>query len=162
MRIRYINNERIGKSMKKFKLFVSFYVLCGVLNLIGCESNNLDVNIGEKTSMIEDDNVKNGEQMPIYFSQLIFSNLDYLSGDEKDVVGAYDKDGNIYTGFYISKGEKNHRFIVPVQDFIVSSKMLGMVEVHLEANEEAIVYIDYLNKTISLEKKEAVNKKIVR
>ncbi|MBQ8559038.1 MAG: hypothetical protein IJ439_03535 [Tyzzerella sp.] len=89
----------------------------------------------------------------MYRVQLVFYNLNYLSDNERDMIVIYDTNGNMYDAFYIYNIEENHEFVVPIQDFIVNSEMLGKIEAHVE-KKESVIYVDYLNKTINVEKME--------
>ena len=85
-----------------------------------------------------------------YFCQFIFSNLDTLA-EKRDLITIYDEDGNMYDAYYIYSNEKNHVFNVRVNDFVVSSDLLGKIEVHCEGPGRVYVYVDYLNKTVTYE-----------
>ena len=85
-----------------------------------------------------------------YFCQFIFSNVDTLA-EKRDLITIYDEDGNMYDAYYIYSNEKNHVFNVRVNDFVVSSDLLGKIEVHCEGPGRVYVYVDYLNKTVTYE-----------
>jgi len=149
MKITNINNSAIKKN-KKYKMLISAYILSGILTLTGCTLNNKEIT--------EPSNISQTENQKTYSSKLVFNNLEYLNG--RDVIAIYDNDGNIYSGYYIYPNEDTHEIRVPVQDFIVSSELLGEVDVHIEENEDAYINIDYLNKTINVEKQIELDEKI--
>ena len=147
MDFRYINKEKI-KKISKCKLFISTYLLCGVLSLSGCGVLNNSIDNNTNSTSIESELNQNDEK---YSVQLVFNNLDNLNADERDMIVIYDQDGNMYDAFYIYNIEEKHEFVVPVQDFIVNSEMLGKINVHIEEKEGSVIYVDYLNKTLDVE-----------
>ena len=158
MNFNYINSRKI-KKISKCKLFVASYLLCGTLSLSGCAINNFNNKMNnDKQSISIENQVELQEEK--YNVQFIFENLDYLKDDEKDLIGIYDKFGNIYAGYYIYNIEENHKIGLPTRNFIIDSKMLGEVEVHVEEGEEVFVYVDYLNRTLDVEKGMGVNNKV--
>ena len=84
----------------------------------------------------------------LYCCQFVFLNLEALE-EEKDLIVVYNKNGDVYGGGYIHKDETNFELTIPVEEFYVTTQMLGTIEVHNEENRKTRVYIDYQNKTIS-------------
>lgn len=66
----------------------------------------------------------------------------------------YDRQGNVYAGGYVCEEEETQQTYYPtVQDVLFQSKMLGLLALHLEENEEWIIYLDYLEQTCVAEKR---------
>ena len=146
MKIKYINIEKF-KNKQKYKLLTSAIILSGILSISSCGLNisKTDINNVQNTNDI-------GIQQNIteeYTSQLIFKNLSNLKYN--DSIGIIDKKGIVYSGILVTKKEQNHTIITPSQDFIICSKQLGNIEVHIEPNSKTSIYVDYHDKTISYE-----------
>ena len=86
-----------------------------------------------------------------YDVTIICENIETLNRSEKDLIMVYDDMGY---GRHLFYSESNIDTTFDMKNAVIKTEFLGDVEakVELEENERAIIYIDYLTKTITVEK----------
>lgn len=83
-----------------------------------------------------------------YKVTVVYQNIECQDEEERDLVVLYDRQGHVYAGGYVYENEETQQtYYSPVQDVLFQSKMLGLLELHLEEDEECIIYLDYLERT---------------
>ena len=144
-----MHKKRSEKEEKMFKLKIYLLGFLILFTLIFTKSVMNDYINGEEVIVHE----MTEDKKETYCCQFIFFNLDALA-EERDLIVVYDKEGNIQDAFYIYDNEKNHVFDVSTENFIVTSDLLGKIDVYHEGNGKAYVFVDYLNKTMTYECRE--------
>ena len=120
-------------------------IFCGVVLLSGCaDFYYYDPNdIYDSQSEVD-------EEEKLYDVKIIFKNGENL--EEKDLIMFFDENGE---GFNVVRTrDTEYDTTTHVKNYVIRTKYLEDVEakVNLEEDEKAIIYIDYLAKTINVEK----------
>lgn len=146
-----LTNININKFLKnnKYKLMVLTPILCGVVLLSGCVGLKNEKQEHYYYDPNDIYNSQTDENTKTYDVTIISNNGENL--EEKDLIMFYDENGE---GFNVVRTrDTEYETTTPVNKYVIRTKYLGDVEakVELEENERAVIYIDYLTKTITVE-----------
>ena len=157
MKLHGINLEKL-KKLKKYKMMAFVPIACGVIALSGCSiaSSNKDIK-NDDIDDIYDPNIKNHysqQEETRYPAKIFLQNVDLL--ENKDYVFIHNGEGYAYDILSSLYPEKYSKLDItyPTNEYIVSSKTFPEMnaKVNLEKGEIAYIYVDYLTKTITVEK----------
>lgn len=142
-----INKQKFNGKKYKLKVFVP--ILCGTILATGCSwktpFNYYDPNNIGYESTVEDTQTKE------YGVTLVLKNIEVLN--QKNYIYFWNLNNRLFEQIHAYETEYELTTYVP--NYLVSCEALGRdlkVEVNLEEDEKAIIYIDYLAKTIDVEK----------
>ena len=144
-----VKNIDVNK-FKKIKSFALIACLTGTMALTGCGKN-----LNSDEQIITDNNtiVEEQQEESIYSTEIFHYNTNEI--EEYDVISFIYKNEENYNvisaGRVVYPGDKTDNVDMPVSEYRIVSKQCGSFDVSLEEDEKAVISVDYLTKTMSVE-----------